>query len=584
MFWRRVQQPEEAEKEQPTAGSSDGSSSVEVEEQQEAALKMLPIKASVGGVTRRFCVRKALGLVELREEMDTYFGDNMPESIFHFEFMDDEGDWCTAETEAEWREAKRLFEGSGLSCLKVRIVEGDTRSLARASRGACCESSSSTTTSRLSPTLDVGVQCLQGIRERMPTHGDYTVEADLLPDGSLHIAREYAGLPRSDGEDVQRKEEEEEEEEEEYSADLRLATQLSVEDSMAEAARLEYAHQEEECGTVCATATPQPESQSQSQTLEREEEKKEEWVVVEAVPDEEVQAPVELKEDDMSSMSSMDTPPTLTHTNVMSQSFSTILPLARLVTEVAHKDGDITTCGQWFTKTWRMSNPPNSGLAWPAECYMCLVDGEKLEGATNVQITCPVPLAPGQTADFSVRIRTPQTPGLHKSIFRLFTPDGMPFGPRQFLRVNAAPQVELSTPTGSSSAASTSTSTSAPEVVEEQEEKHEKKTDVEEEKHEEPAVEETQEEETVEVPEVVDPQVSSAVPPPAEPEPEVVVEPAPEPAVPEPELELSENESMLVGMGFHPMMVRFAMEQFGDNLDAALDKLIELSSSMRPHQ
>ena len=87
MFWRRVQQPEEAEKEQPTAGSSDGSSSVEVEEQQEAALKMLPIKASVGGVTRRFCVRKALGLVELREEMDTYFGDNMPESIFHFEFM-----------------------------------------------------------------------------------------------------------------------------------------------------------------------------------------------------------------------------------------------------------------------------------------------------------------------------------------------------------------------------------------------------------------------------------------------------------------------------------------------------------------
>lgn len=90
-------------------------------------------------------------------------------------------------------------------------------------------------------------------------------------------------------------------------------------------------------------------------------------------------------------------------------------------------------------QTWTLYNP--GPLAWPAGCNVRFVGGDSM---FNVDTNRPssvsditsamesnslsAPLLPGQSADFTVTLKTPQREGTAISYWRLKLPDGMPFG------------------------------------------------------------------------------------------------------------------------------------------------------------
>ncbi|KAJ5114630.1 Zinc finger ZZ-type [Penicillium alfredii] len=123
-------------------------------------------------------------------------------------------------------------------------------------------------------------------------------------------------------------------------------------------------------------------------------------------------------------------------------------------------DGSKLPPSTTFNQTWTLYNP--GPYAWPAGSDVRFVGGDTM---FNVDAThpssvesirsamesnkLPVPLEVGQSADFTVTLRTPRRAGAAISYWRLKLPNGMPIGHRLWcdVRVQDVPSPAVSEPT-----------------------------------------------------------------------------------------------------------------------------------------
>lgn len=105
-----------------------------------------------------------------------------------------------------------------------------------------------------------------------------------------------------------------------------------------------------------------------------------------------------------------------------------------LVSDVTVPDGSQLQPGETVVKTWRIKN--TGTCDWHAAYTFKLVDGPVL-GAVS-PVVPPVPA--GATVDISITITAPTAPGNYRSEWRLFDPQGNPFGAQFFVEFSV-PQV-----------------------------------------------------------------------------------------------------------------------------------------------
>ncbi|MCS7054979.1 MAG: NBR1-Ig-like domain-containing protein [Thermoflexales bacterium] len=96
---------------------------------------------------------------------------------------------------------------------------------------------------------------------------------------------------------------------------------------------------------------------------------------------------------------------------------------ASFVADVTIPDDTVFAPGATFVKTWRVLN--DGTCTWPAGTQIVHVSGPLLSPSS----AAPAPLAaPGATADLSVSMVAPSTPGTHRSVWQLQGPDGVRYG------------------------------------------------------------------------------------------------------------------------------------------------------------
>jgi uncharacterized repeat protein (TIGR01451 family) len=100
------------------------------------------------------------------------------------------------------------------------------------------------------------------------------------------------------------------------------------------------------------------------------------------------------------------------------------------VSDVTVPDGTVMAPGQAFTKTWRVRNV--GSCAWTSSYALVFVLGNTF-GAAPITGFSPatvsvLPVEPGQTADFSLNMVAPTTPGHYRSYWRFRNASGAQFG------------------------------------------------------------------------------------------------------------------------------------------------------------
>ncbi|MBI4786303.1 MAG: hypothetical protein HY782_04575 [Chloroflexi bacterium] len=110
--------------------------------------------------------------------------------------------------------------------------------------------------------------------------------------------------------------------------------------------------------------------------------------------------------------------------------------VATFVSDVTVPDNTTFAPGQAFNKIWRMRNAGT--CTWDSSYTFAFVAGRAMSTATSVAAP---DTAPGATADFSVAMTAPTTPGSHQSFWELRNPAGARIGPQVWalIRVTAGP-------------------------------------------------------------------------------------------------------------------------------------------------
>ncbi len=117
-------------------------------------------------------------------------------------------------------------------------------------------------------------------------------------------------------------------------------------------------------------------------------------------------------------------PPTATPT------VAACLPNAAFVADVTVPDGTNFSPGERFTKTWQMRS--NGCAPWPAGSVWAFVSGEQMGAPASVAAP---ETPPGETADISVDMVAPDTPGTYKGFWQLQDASGAPIGDRVYLLI-----------------------------------------------------------------------------------------------------------------------------------------------------
>lgn len=100
-----------------------------------------------------------------------------------------------------------------------------------------------------------------------------------------------------------------------------------------------------------------------------------------------------------------------------------VLPLMRVLEDITPGNGEAVAPNTNFVKAWRIKNSGNE--RWPPGCQLRYHSGDNM--STIEQRMIPA-LSPGESADISIDMRSPETPGNYHCIWRLFTPSGTLFG------------------------------------------------------------------------------------------------------------------------------------------------------------
>jgi hypothetical protein len=125
------------------------------------------------------------------------------------------------------------------------------------------------------------------------------------------------------------------------------------------------------------------------------------------------------------------------------------------VTDVTIPDDTELEPGTAFVKTWRMRN--SGTCAWEPGSAWVFNSGDKMGGPDSVSVSAT---EPGNTADISVNLTAPTTPGTYTGYWRMRRPNGEIFGTRSFVRIVVISDEATATPTASA----TPTPTSEPGV------------------------------------------------------------------------------------------------------------------------
>ena len=97
---------------------------------------------------------------------------------------------------------------------------------------------------------------------------------------------------------------------------------------------------------------------------------------------------------------------------------------AEFVSDVTVPDGTVFFPNEDFTKTWRLKN---AGTCTWTTSYSLIFDHEKLmDGPTEIFL--PHSVAPGETIDLSVNLKSPKTPGTYRSYWILRNASNVTFG------------------------------------------------------------------------------------------------------------------------------------------------------------
>jgi uncharacterized repeat protein (TIGR01451 family) len=106
---------------------------------------------------------------------------------------------------------------------------------------------------------------------------------------------------------------------------------------------------------------------------------------------------------------------------------TTVCDRGAFVGDVTIPDGSVLAPGQAFTKTWRIRNV--GSCTWTTSYALVFVFGNTFGAAPAINLSSSVaPVAPGQTADFSINMVAPTTPGHYRSYWRFRNASGVQFG------------------------------------------------------------------------------------------------------------------------------------------------------------
>lgn len=102
------------------------------------------------------------------------------------------------------------------------------------------------------------------------------------------------------------------------------------------------------------------------------------------------------------------------------------LPAMKFDRDETVGEGESVPPSTHFKKTWRLSNPgPDS---WPPGCSLRFAGGSHIENdAVNDRLELP-PLGTNCSAEVSLRMRSPDQPGMYESRWQMVTPEGAYFG------------------------------------------------------------------------------------------------------------------------------------------------------------
>jgi hypothetical protein len=132
---------------------------------------------------------------------------------------------------------------------------------------------------------------------------------------------------------------------------------------------------------------------------------------------------------------------------------------ADFVTDVTIPDDTELEPGTEFAKTWRMRN--SGTCAWEAGTLWFFNSGARMSGPDSVTVSAT---GPGNTADITVHLTAPATPGTYTGYWQMRRPNGDRFGARSFVRIVTANDEVTLTPTASATPTPTREPTAGPAI------------------------------------------------------------------------------------------------------------------------
>jgi Ig-like domain-containing protein len=105
---------------------------------------------------------------------------------------------------------------------------------------------------------------------------------------------------------------------------------------------------------------------------------------------------------------------------------------ATFVSDVTIPDNTEIPAGSAFVKVWRIKS--DGCQPWPTGTTLIYTKGTNMAAVSSV----PAPAAaPGASADLSVAMIAPATPGTYESYWQLQTPTGARFGPEVYIKIKS---------------------------------------------------------------------------------------------------------------------------------------------------
>ena len=103
---------------------------------------------------------------------------------------------------------------------------------------------------------------------------------------------------------------------------------------------------------------------------------------------------------------------------------------SKFVEDITVPDGTHFAPGTPFDKTWRIQN--TGTCTWDTTYQYRLINDVGMAGQN---FNLPQTVAPNATIDLTVKFVSPMTAGKYRSQWRIFAPDGTPFGQRPYVEI-----------------------------------------------------------------------------------------------------------------------------------------------------